>query len=102
MTLGEQLAKTSDSILDLILATKDIERKKELREYLTAILALTGKLVEAKVDRDTEKYKAASKALTSANAAIEEAIDDIKKVAEIIKKLAKAVDFVGKLVDSLA
>ena len=97
MKLGEQLSKASDLILDLMLATRDIQRKKELRKHLTVILTITGMLVEKNVNQNTEKYKAATKAFTDANKAIKDAIKDIEKVAKTIERVAKAVDLAAKV-----
>ena len=102
MTLGEELARASDGILELILNTPELERKKELREQLTKILELTAKLVEANVQKDTEEYRAAAAGLSEANTEIEEAKEDLGKVAETIKKITKAIDLIGKLAAAVA
>jgi phosphoglycerate-specific signal transduction histidine kinase len=97
MTLGEELAKASDGILELILNSTELERMKALRAQLTAILKLTAQLVEANVRKDTEEYRAATAGLSQANAEIEAAKADLEKVAETIVQIAKAIDLVGKL-----
>lgn len=102
MTLGEELARVSDGILELIANTPELERKQELREQLTKILTLTGTLVEANVQKDTEEYRAATAGLAAASAAIEEANEDLWKTAETIKKVAKAIDLVGKVAAAVA
>jgi flagellin-specific chaperone FliS len=97
MTLGEQLSRASDAILDLILTTPDIEQKKKLREQLTVILDVTGKLVEANVKKNTQEYIAATNRLNEVNDAIKEAISDLTKVADTIIKIAKVIEVLGKL-----
>ncbi|MGR9074246.1 MAG: hypothetical protein ACU833_14395 [Gammaproteobacteria bacterium] len=97
MKLGEQLSKASDQIVDLILKTPDVEQKKALREELTKILDLTGKLVEINVDQNTEVYKQAGMALADANESLMNAIEEIEDVAETIHKIAKAIDLAAKV-----
>ncbi|OQW39849.1 MAG: hypothetical protein A4S08_06435 [Proteobacteria bacterium SG_bin4] len=102
MKLGEQLSRASNLIVDLIEATNDIDQKKKLRNYLTIILDISGKLVDEIINSDTEKYKQANNAFEEANGKIEEAIEDIKKVAETINKIAKAIDLAAKVADTAA
>ncbi len=102
MTVGEELAKASDGIIDLMLQTPDLQEKKALREQLTKILAEPAKLVETNVDKDTAQYRAATAGLAEANAAIEAAKRDLKKVADTINRLARAIDAVGKLAAAAA
>ncbi|MGR9100579.1 MAG: hypothetical protein ACU826_08430 [Gammaproteobacteria bacterium] len=97
MKLGEQLSKASDQIVDLILKTPDVEQKKALREELTKILDLTGKLVEINVDQNTEVYKQAGMALADANESLMNAIEEIEDVAETVHKIAKAIDLAAKV-----
>jgi hypothetical protein len=102
MTLGEELANASDGILELILSTRSRKRKEALREQLTEILELTGKLVEANVQKDSKDYRAAAAELSETNDAIKEAKEDLRKVAATITKIAKAIDVVGKLAATVA
>jgi len=97
MKLGEQLSRASDLIVDLIQATNDINKKKELRNYLTKILDISGELVDKTINSDTEKYKLASNAFEEANIKIEEAINDIERIAETINKISKAIDLAAKV-----
>jgi hypothetical protein len=102
MTVGEELAKASDGILDLMLKAPDLAEKKALRDQLTKILAETAKLVEANVQKDTAQYRAATEGLVEANAAIQTAQRDLKKVADTINNVAMAIDLVGKLAAAAA
>jgi hypothetical protein len=97
MTVGEELAKASNGILDLMEKAPDLEQKKALRDQLTKILAQTAKLVEANVDKNTAAYREAAAGLVEANTAIEGAKRDLGRVAETINKVARAIDVVGRL-----
>lgn len=102
MKLGEQLSKASDLIVDLIEATNDVNKKKELRKYLKIILDISGELVDKTISSDTEKYKKASDAFEEANIKIKEAVEDIEKVAETINKIAKAIDLAAEVAGTAA
>ena len=97
MSLGEQLGNLSDGILELILESDDIDAKKKLREQLNKVLGLTGKLVDANVDKATNKYQQATNDLNKANDAIRDALNDLEKVADTITKIAKAIDKITEL-----
>lgn len=101
MTLGEQLAQTSDGLLDLILAATDIDQKQKLRDQLTIVLDQTDKLVAANVQNNTAEYIAATNGLNQANAAITTATNDLTKVADTITKIAKLIDELAKLATSI-
>ncbi len=98
MSLGEQLGNLSDGILELILEGDDIDAKKKLREQLNKVLGLTGKLVDANVDKATNEYQQATNDLNNANKAIKDALDDLEKVAQTITKIAQAIDQIVELV----
>lgn len=97
MTLGEQLAQTSDLLVELIIATPDVEKAKKLRTQLTEILSETAKLVENNVDNSTPEYDAATKALDEINADIKVSIKDLEKTAETIKKVAVVIQVLAKV-----
>lgn len=101
MTLGDQLKQASDAIVDLIIATHDLARKKVLREQLSEILAITAALVDANVAQDTQAYLAATAGLSQANGAIKEAMADLAQVAETIEKIAAAIDLLQQLASAL-
>lgn len=86
------LTELRDGIASLIAETSDIEQKKELRKELTRVRDLIDKQIYENLDRDTEKYKAATAALNKANQSIKEAQQDIAKVAKTITQIAKGID----------
>ena len=101
MTLGEQLAQTSDGLLDLILAATDIDQKQKLRDQLTIVLDQTDKLVAANVQNNTAEYIAATNGLIQANAAITAATNDLSKVADVIEKISITINVLSVLAASM-
>lgn len=96
-TLGASLATGLPLLTELILKETDATRRKDLRKVQKVLARHLRRLVEKNVNRATQDYKKATKALAAANAAIKEAKKDLAKVAKTIEKLAKAADFVGKV-----
>ena len=102
MTLGEELASASRGVLNLMLKTKDLEKKKVLRKQLTGILEETARLVEINVASNTKAYRDATAGLQTANVAIDKAMKDLQNVAKAIKKIAKAIDLLAKVAAAMA
>ena len=95
--LGSSLAVGLPLLTDLILKEPDPTRRRELRAQHKILSRHLRKLVDGNVDRATQDYKKAARALAAANKAIREAKKDLAKVAKTIERLAKAADLIGKV-----
>lgn len=96
-TLGERLAETASTLLDLQKQTKSPAKKQRIAGQLKELLDLAGRLVDANVSTATNEYKEATTGLQQATSAIKKAMKDLAKVADAIDKIAKALDFLVKV-----
>lgn len=97
MTIGESLPKLLDDITELILAERDLQKVKELREEQKKIAAELQKLIDKNVAQDTTEYKAATDGIKEAHEAVKDAIKDLGKVADTINTIAKVVNLLAKV-----
>jgi len=97
MTIGESLPKLLDDITELILAERDLQKVKDLREQQKKIAVELQRLIDKNVSQDTSEYKAVINGIKEAREAVKAAIEDLGKVADTIGKIAKAIDLLAKV-----
>jgi len=97
VTLGPLLAETSSALLAVQKAVRSPAQKRQIAAQLQQLLALTGRLVDADVERATPEYGAATVALARAQRALAAASDDLASVARAIEATAGAIDLLTRL-----
>lgn len=82
----------------------DPDQQLQLQKIIRVLFALWEEVIAQEVDRNTEAFEEALRALEEAEAEAREAIEDINKVAEAIGKAvtaARAVNGVVRLFDPI-
>ena len=96
-SLGRQMLKTLDDLTDLMAATTDPDRTKELMSQYLKLRAELGELIDKNLDQASREYLAARKGLRDASAQIRLAIKGMESVAHAIGTVAKVVELVAKV-----
>ena len=93
-SLGEELSAALSNITSLIIKTESKSERTKLTQQQAQIAGQLQVFVDRVVDETLPEYRAATKALSAANAEAEAAKKKLDKIAATIKKIAAAI---GKL-----
>ena len=95
--LGQQLLDAMENVVELMEATTDPDRLKELDAVRKRMSKEAGRLIEAQLDQSTAQYKAATAGLKQASDAIRDAIRGLEAIKKAIEVAAEAMDLVAKV-----
>jgi len=97
-SLGKGMLTLYDELGDLIQATGDADRRKELLKQQDDLWDEIARMVEEVLSADDAKYIAATGAMTDAVAAVRDAIKGLKSIVDAVNVAAKAIDLASKVI----
>jgi gas vesicle protein len=96
--VAQQLMDLEEQLGELIDATADPARKKELSDLCDRLAEESRRLIRKNLDASTKEYPEAAAGLEKAAEAAREAIDDVNSVKAAIDAIAKVVDLASRIV----
>ena len=100
--LGKSLGRMIADLTDLILVTKDPNKKEKLRQQHRKLTRKLQDLIDKTVPTDTDEYQKATAAVAEGNKAVKKAIEDTSQAADAISKTAKVISSLARLIAILA
>ena len=95
--LGKSMLTLYDQLGDLIRATVDANRRKELTKQQDDLWDEIARMVEDVLDADDEAYTKAAAAMAAAIAAVQDALKGLKSIVDAVSVAAKAIDLASKV-----